>query len=113
MSAFNMILGYDVKNSSRSFLNAELQRDGNSIFAASESDDKTIVDAMLTTPRPTMSYGINFDNDEELYNAYSMPIKDGPVLRPSGPLPWSPSTAGVIDRYGVCWYIYVSQLKPD
>jgi uncharacterized glyoxalase superfamily protein PhnB len=39
--------------------------------------------------------------------------KEGRVLRPLGALPWTPRSADVVDRYGVCWYLYVSQHRPD
>jgi len=108
-----MTLGYNAKNEDGSYLHAELLKNGNSIFAVSESSDDAFVKTMLSTKYPTMSYGINFDNDEELKHAYSMLIEGGRILRPLGPLPWSPCSADVIDKYGVYWYIYVSQHRPD
>ena len=113
MKAFNMTLGYNAKNKDGSYLHAELLKNGNSIFAVSESSDDTIVKTMLSTQYPTMSYGINFDSDEELNHAYSMLIDGGRILRPLGPLPWSPCSADVVDRFGVYWYIYVSQHRSD
>ncbi len=68
---------------------------------------------MLASKRPTMSYGINLDNDDELNHAYKILIEGGHILRELGSLPWSPSSADIIDKYGVCWYIYVSQHRPD
>jgi PhnB protein len=113
MMAFNMTLGYNVKNPDGSYLHAELLKDGKSIFAVSETTDDEIRKVMLTTHWPTMSYGINFDNDEELDFAYSVLCNGGHVLRPIGPLPWSPRSADIVDKFGVYWYIYVSQHKPD
>lgn len=113
LQAFNMTLGYNVKNPDGSFLHAELLKDGNSIFAVSESADAEIHKTMLNTQWPTMSYGINFDNEEELNFAYSMLCKGGHILRPLGPLPWSPCAADVVDKFGVYWYIFVSQHRPD
>jgi PhnB protein len=111
--AFNMTLGYNVKNEDGSFLHAELMKDGNCVFAVSDFCDEEIIKAMLSTKKPTMSYEINFANDKELTSAYSMLIDGGHVLRPLGPLPWTPCSADIIDKYGVYWYIYVSQHKPD
>jgi PhnB protein len=113
MKAFRMTLGYNVENPDGSYLHAELLKDGNSIFAVSESTDEEILKVMLNTQWPTMSYGINFDNDEELNFAYSVLCNGGHILRPIGPLPWSPRSADVVDKFGVFWYIYVSQHKPD
>lgn len=113
ITAFKMSLGYNVKNPDGSYLHAELLRDGNSIFAVSESPDEGFLNLMLNAQCPTMSYGINFDNDEELKFAYSMLCNGGHVLKPLGPLPWTPAAADVVDKFGVYWYIYVSQHRPD
>lgn len=108
-----MTLGYNVKNPDGSYLHAELLKDGNSIFAVGESADEEIREIMLSTKCPTMCYGINFDSDEEMSFAYSMLSDGGHVLRPMGPLPWTPLSADVVDKFGVYWYIYVSQHRPD
>ncbi len=60
-----------------------------------------------------MSYGINLDNNEELDHAFKTLSNGGHVLRELGSLPWSPASADLVDKYGVCWYIYVSQHRPD
>ncbi|MGB8455275.1 MAG: hypothetical protein WCD89_23455 [Anaerocolumna sp.] len=36
-----------------------------------------------------MSYGLNFNSEDEVKNAYEMLVKDGTVLLPLGSLPWS------------------------
>jgi len=113
LDAFGMELGYNAKNEDGSFLHAELLKGGKSIFAVSENNDEEIVRSMLATSRPTMSYGINLDSDDELKHAYETLAEGGHVLRELGSLPWSPSSADVVDKYGVCWYIYVSQHRPD
>lgn len=113
MKAFNMSLGYNAKNECGSYLHAELVRDGSTIFAVSESSDEEIVKAMLNAQWPTMSLGINLDNDDEIKTAYAMLIDGGRILRPLGPLPWTPLSADVVDRFGVCWYLHVSQHRPD
>ncbi len=113
MEAFGMTLGYHAKNEDGSFLHAELLKGGDSIFAVSENSEEEIVQSMLASQRPTMSYGINLDNDEELEHAYKNLAKGGHVLRGPGSLPWSPRSVDLVDRYGVCWYLYVSQHRPD
>ena len=110
--AFRMILGYNVKNSDGSFLHAELLKGNESIFAVSENNDEEIVRSMLASKQPTMSYGINLDNDDELNHAYKTLAEGGHILRELGSLPWSPCSADIVDKYGVCWYIYVSQHRP-
>lgn len=111
--AFNMTVGYNAKHDDGSYLHAELEKNGKSIFAVSESKDDVIRKAMLATNQPTMSLGINLDSNEELNFAYEKISVDGHILRPIGSLPWSPYSADVVDKFGVCWYIYVSQHKPD
>mgnify|MGYP001487094876 CR=1 FL=1 len=113
LEAFGMTLGYNAKNSDGSFLHAELLKGGVSIFAVSENNDEAIAQAMLASKRPTMSYGINLDTEAELQHAYRILVEGGHILRELGQLPWSPCSADVIDKYGVCWYIYVSQHRPD
>ncbi len=109
--AFGMTLGYNEKFPDGTFMHAALFRDGQEIFAISESRNDPLVKIMLTSTlkesRPTMSYGINFDNEDEVKKAYSMLEKDGKVLLPLGSLPWSSCCADVVDKYGVYWYIYL------
>ena len=111
--AFRMTLGYNVKNSDGSFLHAELLKGEQAVFAVSENNDEEIVRSMLASRQPTMSYGVNLDNDAELNHAYETLIEGGHILRDLGSLPWSPCSADIVDKYGVCWYIYVSQHRPD
>ena len=109
--AFGMTLGYNEKFPDGTFMHAELLRDGQEVFAVSESQNDNFVNIMLASSlkesRPTMSYGINFDNEDEVKKAYSMLAEGGKVLFPLGSLPWSSCCAEVVDKYGVCWYITV------
>lgn len=111
--AFGMKIGYNVKHENGTYLHAELEKDESSIFALSESQDVGIKNAMLKAIQPTVSLGLNLANDIELSHAYEKLAESGHILRPLGSLPWSPSSADIVDKYGVCWYIYVSQNKPD
>lgn len=111
--AFNMKVGYHELHDNGTYLHAELEKDGKSVFAVSEASDADIKAAMLVARHPTMSLGVNLDTDEELTHAYETLIKDGHVLRPLGPLPWSPASADVVDKNGVCWYLFVAQYKVD
>lgn len=113
IEAFGMTLGYNAMNNDGSYLHAELLKGGNSIFAVSENGDERIVHSMLSTRQPTMSLGVNLDNDVELNHAFKTLGEGGHILRELGALPWSPSSADVVDKFGVCWYIYVSQHKPE
>lgn len=111
--AFGLSLGYNAKNADGTDLHAELQRDGQTIIAVSESDERDIRAAMLASPQPTVSLGVNLDTDEELRHAFDVLSAGGHVIRPLGPLPWTPLSADLVDKYGVCWYIFVSQHKPE
>lgn len=111
--AFGMAIGYNVKHDNGTYLHAELEKDGKSIFAVSESQDDEIKNAMLKAKQPTVSLGLKLRNDSELQHAYEKITAKGRILRPLGSLPWSPASADVVDPFGVCWYLYVSQHKPD
>lgn len=109
--AFGMALGYHEKFSNGTFMHAVLLKDGVEIFAVSESQNETFVDIMLKSSsneaRPTMSYELNFDSEEEVKRAYDKLSKYGTVLMPIGSLPWSACCAEVVDQFGVYWYITV------
>jgi PhnB protein len=109
--AFGMTLGYNEKFQDGTYIHAVLLRDGHEVFAVSESRNDDFVNAMLSSSlkesRPTMSYGINFDNEDEVRKAYSMLVEGGKVLFPLGSLPWSSCCADVVDKYGIYWYITV------
>ncbi|ETT57055.1 3-demethylubiquinone-9 3-methyltransferase [Paenibacillus sp. FSL R7-277] len=109
--AFGLTLGYHERFPDGTFMHASLLRDGQEIFAVSESHNDSFVDIMrsssLEGSRPTMSYGINFEREEEVNKAYEMLAKGGTVLFPLGALPWSSCCAEVVDKYGVYWYITV------
>lgn len=111
--AFGMNVGYNVKHADGSYLHAELCKDQTEGFAVSESSDINTRESMLIAQQPTVSLGMNLANDVELHHAYKKLSENGHVLRTLGSLPWSPLSADVVDKYGVCWYIYVSQHRPD
>ena len=111
--AFKLELGYNVKNDDGSYLHAELYRQGYGGFAISESEDKKIQNEMLTAKQPTVSLGMNFANNDELNYAYAVLGREGHIIRPIGSLPWSPYSADLVDKFGVCWYLYVTQYKPE
>lgn len=109
--AFGMTLGYNEKFPDGTFMHAELLRDGHQVFAVSESQNDAFVHAMLASSiegsRPTMSYSMNLDTEDEVRKAYAILAEGGKVLFPLGSLPWSSCCAEVIDKYGVYWYITV------
>lgn len=109
--AFGLTLGYHEKFPDGTFMHAALLRDRQEIFAVSESHNDAFVGMMLASSlkasRPTMSYGIHFDSEDEVKRAYKVLKKDGTVLLPLGSLPWSSCCADVVDKYGIYWYIAV------
>lgn len=111
MEAFGMTLGYNEKFPDGTYMHAELQKDGETIFAISEhkNDDLVVNMHELGAKKllPTMSYGIDFATEDEVRKAYEMLKKEGTVLRPLGKLPWSVCSGDVLDKYGIYWYITV------
>lgn len=111
MEAFGMTLGYNEKFPDHTYMHAELQRDGQTVFAVSEHKNDDLVADMHKSASeklmPTTSLGIGFVTEDEVKKAYEMLRQEGTVLRPIGELPWSKCSADVLDRYGVCWYLYL------
>jgi PhnB protein len=109
--AFGLSLGYHERFLDGTYMHAAMLRDGQEIFAISESLNDAFVKIMrastLKESRPTMSYGISFDSEEEVRKAYAVLAREGTVLLPLGSLPWSACCAEVVDRYGIYWYLTV------
>lgn len=109
--AFGLTLGYNEKFPDGTYMHAVLCKDGEEVFAVSESHNESFVEMMLKSDlnhsRPTMSYSLDFKNEDEVKKAYEMLAAEGNVLLPLGPLPWSACAADVVDKYGVYWYISV------
>ena len=110
MDALGLTLGYQEFFPDGTYLHAALLKDGQEVFAVSESQNDAMVTLMLaatpTEGRPTMSYGIDFATKEEIDHAYALLTQGGPTLHAIGPLPWCNYCAEVVDKYGVCWYLY-------
>jgi uncharacterized glyoxalase superfamily protein PhnB len=110
--AFGAVLGeWYSKFPDGTYMHAPLVRDGNVLFSLCESKNDAFVEMMLKSTlkesRPTMSYGINFDTEEEIKKAYEILSDGGTVLLPLGPLPWSALAADVVDQFGVYWYLTI------
>lgn len=109
--AFGMTLGYNENFPDGTYIHAAMFKDGDEIFAVSESNNESFVEIMLKSDmkqsRPTMSYSINFNNEDEVRKAYEMLATEGTVMFPLGFLPWSACAAEVVDKYGVYWYMTV------
>lgn len=74
--AFGMAIGYHAWHENGTYLHAELEKGGNSLFAVSKSSDGSIKTAMLSGHQPTMSLAINLGSDDELSHAYETLVKD-------------------------------------
>ncbi len=109
--AFGLTLGYHERFPDGTFLHAALLKDGQEIFAVSESHNEEHVRRMLESSlkesRPTMSNGLDFGSEAGVKKAYDMLIKEGKILLPIGSLPWNSCCADVVDKYGVYWYLSV------
>jgi len=109
--AFGMSLGYNEKFPDGTYVHAELQKDGKTVFAVSESQNNELVSVMKEMANgqifPTTSCGISFNTEAEIKQAYEVLREDGIIRRPLGALPWSACSADVLDKYGVYWYIYL------
>lgn len=109
--AFGMTLGYHVRFENGTFMHAELQKDGKTVFCVCDHNNEELVAHMRRQAEngisPVTSLGIDFRTEEEVRKAYEYLIKEGTICREIGELPWSKCSADVLDKYGVYWYIYV------
>ena len=109
--AFGLSLGYNERFPDGTYLHAAMTRDGEEVFAVSESRNDAFVGAMLASTlrefRPTMCFGLTFAKEEEVRKAYGLLAAGGTVMLPLGSLPWSACCAEVVDKYGVYWYLTV------
>ncbi|MEZ3427788.1 MAG: VOC family protein [Lachnospiraceae bacterium] len=109
--AFGMTLGYNVKNPDGTYMHAELQKDGQTIFAISEHNNECLIPEMrkLAASKTCLitSLGINFATEGEVRKAYEYLMREGIAQREIGEVPWSKCSADVLDKYGVFWYICV------
>ena len=103
--AFGMTLGYSKKFPDGTYLHAELQKDGKTIFAVSEHDNEKLVSHMRMQVMgricPTTSLGIGFSTEGEVRKAYECLLKEGVVFREIGELPWSKCSADILDKYDI------------
>jgi PhnB protein len=108
--AFGAELGYSVLNPDGSYFHAELMQSGKTFLAVSEIGENFCSDVM---PKyPNMNLGAILDNEEAVRKAYSALSEDAPIGTPLHALPWSDLCADVVDRFGVYWYLTISQHKP-
>jgi len=101
---FESELGYNAKNDDGTYFHAKLYRQDSGGFANSESEDKIMQNTMLAAKQLTISLGINFNNKELNYACEALG-KEGHLIGPIGSLSWSPYSADLVNKFGVCWYL--------
>ena len=105
MQAFGLELGYHVKNDDGSFFHSELIKNGEPFVCVVESRDDV--------PRNNIvNLGVNLPDAAAVQRAFQCLADGGRVVLPLGSLPWSACCAEVVDRFGVWWYLTVSQCSP-
>ena len=111
--AFELTLGYNVPNPDGSYLHASLCRDGQEIFAISESRNDALVALLrradIHTNRPIANLGLDLPTEAEVRHAFTMLAEEGTVTLPLQSLPWCPLAGEVVDKYGVYWYIHLNK----
>ena len=109
--AFGLTLGYHAMNPDGSYLHASLCRDGQEVFAISESRNDALVNLLrqadIHTNRPVANLGLDFPTEDEVRHTFARLVKDGTVTLPLQSLPWCPLAGEVVDKYGVYWYIHL------
>lgn len=114
--AFGATLGYHVKNSDGSFFHAELELDGHSLVALSESSGDIgyqLLEKYSPECYPTMNFGVILPDQSAVQQAFDVLSQGGVVVMAPCQLPWSDFCTSVIDRFGVFWYLSVLQHRPD
>ncbi len=111
--AFGLTMGYNAPNPDGSYLHASLCRDGQEIFAISESRNDELVALLrradIRTNRPIANLGLDLPTEAEVRHAFDILSREGTVTLPLQPLPWCPLAAEVVDKYGVYWYIHLKE----
>ncbi len=130
--AFGLTLGYHVKNDDGSFFHAELLSDDEFFLAVSEASTDSpdgftppaqyeellnaVDEAAGVRPAgniPPMQFGVEFKDESGVLNAFELLKPGATITLPVGRLPWSDCCAGLVDKFGVSWYLSVPQHKPE
>lgn len=107
--AFGLTLGYAASNPDGTFLHAALCRDGEEVFAVSESDNPALLTILhradIRTNRPFTNLGLDLPTKAEVEHAFALLSEGGTVTLPLQALPWATLACEVVDKFGVYWYI--------
>ena len=102
---FGLELGYHVKNPDGSYFHSELNKDGEEFMCVVERPNGGVGEQIV-------QLGVTFDSEDEVQKAYALLSEGGAVETPIGPLPWSPCSGSLIDRFGVWWFITAPMHRP-
>lgn len=103
--AFGLELGYHVMNTDgKGYFHSELVKDDEPQFCVVEAQEHP-------TGNP-VQLGVDFQSREELERALSLLKVGGAVKMEPCELPWASWAAEVVDRFGVDWYLCLSQHRP-
>ncbi len=98
---FGLELGFSARFPDGTYQHASLQKDGKEVFSVvSLTHD-------FDPEKQIISFGVYFDPEAEVREAFELLSEGGNVKEPIGSLPWSPYCASVIDRFGITWFISV------
>ncbi len=103
--AFGLTLGYHVLNEDGSFFHSELYKGEESALSVVES-------AEIPGNNP-VQLGFQFEDKQELIDAFQLLSEGGNVRMDICELPWSPCAAEVQDCFGVRWYLTLQQHRPE
>ena len=101
MKVFGLELGFYEKFPDGTYMHAVLQKDGKEVFSVTNMLDD------FDAEKQIISFGVYFDNEAEVREAFNLLSEGGIVKAPIGSVPWSPCCASVIDKFGVCWWISI------
>lgn len=109
--AFGLTPGYIAPNPDGTYLHVSLCRDGEELFAISESHNPALLAllhrANLQTNRPIANLGVGLPTQAEVEHAFALLAAEGTVTLPLQTLPWCPLAGEVVDKFGVYWYIHL------
>lgn len=101
MKVFGLELGFYEKFPDGTYMHAALQKDGKGVFDVTNMLDD------FDAEKQIISFGVYFDNEAEVREAFNLLSEGGIVKEPIGSVPWSPYCASVIDKFGVSWWISI------
>lgn len=106
--AFGLTLGFHVRNEDNSFAHASLMLGKAEFLALSERQDRADINEIFKCPErhhPTMQFSVCDLGEDGVRKAYEILKVNAVFLKPLEPCPWNDLCAGLMDKYGVFWWI--------